>query len=357
LKALVAALLAFALVAGAAQGALPTLAAPQIFAPGIISGPANDGSPTFSRDGHLLLFTRSGSNWGIILESQRSGARWSEPRIAAFSGEWPDSSPEFSPDGKYVVYVSIRPTPPAAHGVQPLKASHRANLWRVNRVGTGWSTPVRLPNTVNFGPSIWKPSMAADGSIYFVSIDKKGGKRLFCARFKAGAFQMAQPLTFSDGSTGDVDPEVAPDESFMVFSSDGRVPGDAKDHLFIVLRSAGKWGTPAPLRYSGDRANGSSTDDEPHLSPDLHTLYFSSDRSMPVHFPRSRAQAQQDLERVEVWDNSNSNAWSVPLSPALLEGAKMSSARAGPRSAAGRCAGRIVERAPGKSAHLRRLKA
>jgi len=37
--------------------------------------------------------------------------------------------------------------------------------------GTGWSKPTRLPDTVNLvGQSIWKPSIAADGTIYFVSI-------------------------------------------------------------------------------------------------------------------------------------------------------------------------------------------
>jgi hypothetical protein len=41
----------------------------------------------------------------------------------------------------------------------------------------------------------------------------------------------------------------------------------------------------APIRYAGDDKNGYSTDDEPHLSPDDRTLYFSSDRAVPAHFP------------------------------------------------------------------------
>jgi hypothetical protein len=101
----------------------------------------------------------------------------------------------------------------------------------------------RLPDTVNLaGQSIWKPSIAADGTIYFVSIDKKGGKRLFSSQYTNGAYQQAQPLPFSDGTTLDVDPEVAPDGSFLVFCSVGRLPGDSKDHLFIVLRKASGWG-------------------------------------------------------------------------------------------------------------------
>jgi hypothetical protein len=301
-------------VATIAAPAAPLLAAPQIFEPGIVSGGANDGSPTFSPDGNTLLFTRSGASGGIILQSDRSNGRWTEPHIAAFSGEWNDSQPEFSPDGRYAVFVSIRPVTTGSPGAPPHRA---ANLWRANRVGDGWSAPVRLPDAVNIGSSIWKPSIAGDGSIYFLAIDARGNKRLYCSRSEAGAFEPAQPLPFSDGKIGDGDPEVAPDESFMIFTSSGRLAGDSKDHLFIVFKKAGIWGTPSPIRYAGDDTNGYSSDDEPHLSHDLHTLYFSSDRWMPVYYPRTPAQAQADLLRIESWDNSNTNAWFVPLTPLL----------------------------------------
>jgi Tol biopolymer transport system component len=307
--ATVAALIAFCPSAGGAAAGPPVLAAPQIFAPGIISGPADDGSPTFARDGNLLLFTRNDT----ILESHRANGRWSQPRIAAFSGRWKDSSPEFSPDGRYAVYVSIRPP----DGSVPDDRRRSANLWRADRVGAGWSEPVRLPDAVNIGPSIWKPSIAADGNIYFVSIDASRGKRLYCSRYKGGAYQPAQPVSFSDGKSGDVDPEVAPDESFMVFASNGRVAGDSKDHLFIVFNEAGTWSAPLRIRYAGDDVNGPSTEDEPHFSPDLRTLYFASDRTVPVRFPRTAEQAALDLQRIALWDNSNNNPWSIPLTPLL----------------------------------------
>jgi hypothetical protein len=38
---------------------------------------------------------------------------------------------------------------------------------------------------------------------------------------------------------------------------------------------------------------------------------------VPVHFPRTHEQAQKDLERLDLWDNSNSNVWFIPLSPWL----------------------------------------
>jgi hypothetical protein len=294
-------------------GEPPPMPSPAIFAPGVISGPANDGSPTFTGDGKTLCLTRSAANWSIIVESHWDGGHWSMPSMASFSGQWPDSSPGFSPDGSALVYVSVRPV-----SVDDRNPKHAvANLWRVKRLGSAWGEPERLPDTVNIGTAIWKPSIASNGSIYFVSIDSKGGKRLFCSQFVGGAFQTAQPLPFSDGTTADVDPEISPDGSFLVFCSSGRTPGCDKDRLFIVIRKGQSWGPVTPVHYTGDRVLGFSDDQEPHLGPDRHTVYFSSDRSVPVRFPRSPEQARKDLERLESWDNGNSNVWSLELTPWL----------------------------------------
>jgi Tol biopolymer transport system component len=289
--------------------------APEIFAPGVISGPANDGSPTFSPDGKTLYFTRSTAAWGVILESREIGGKWSEPVVAPFSGEWRDSSPGFSPDGSFLVFVSLRPEKIPGPGEKI--TSVRANLYRVKRSEAGWSEAERLPDAVNIGNAIWKPSVAADGTIYFVSIDAQGGKRLYRSRLKDGIYQQAEPLSFSDGTTADVDPEIAPDGSFLVFCSSGRVKDDPRDHLYIVRRSGDGWGAVTAMRYAGDMV---TTDDEPHLGGvDRRTVYFSSDRAVPVKFPRTHEQAVEDLKRLELWDNSNSNVWFMSLGP-WLEG-------------------------------------
>jgi Tol biopolymer transport system component len=311
----------------AAGAALPVA---EIFAPGVVSGPANDGAPTFSPDGNTIFFTRSTTHWTVILESHRMGepnrsgelqkmkSEWSKPTLASFSGEWPDSSPAMSPDGSYIVFQSTRPITVAKEGeAKPVPVS---NLWRVDRVGSGWSKPVRLPDAVNIGPSIWKPSIAADGTIYLTVIDDKGGKRLFASKRLSpsglvnAAYEKAQPLSFSDGTTSDVDPEIAPDGSFLVFCSAGRLAGDGKDHLFLVRKDGAGWGKVVQIRYEGDeKPYGYSTDDEPRLGPDHRTVYFSSDRVVVVHFPRTHEQAERDLDRLELWDNSNNNVWSISI--------------------------------------------
>ncbi|MCP1375740.1 TolB family protein [Dyella lutea] len=309
-----AAVLACGLSAAASASTPTVLAAPQIFAPGVVSGPANDEAPTFSPDGQTLFFTRSGAGGGTIMESHRIDGHWSTPTIAPFSGRWPDLAPEISPDGKSLVYVSIRRS-------AGIPAHQQVGLWKVDRIGPGWdrwSEPQRLPATVNLSDAVWKASMARDGSLYFLSIDPGKGKRLYVSAFAHGSYQPAHPLSFSHYGDNDVDPEIAPDGSFMVFASDHRLPGDSKDHLFIVFRQGDGWAEPQPIRYAGDDAGGFSTDYLPHLGSDHRTLYFASDRAAPVgHYPHSPAQARAYLERIEQWDNGNLNAWSVSLEPLL----------------------------------------
>ncbi len=298
----------------AAVPALPVLAAPQVFAPGVVSGPANDEAPAFSPDGNTLLFTRSGTSGSVIMESHRVDGHWSTPAMASFSGTWADLAPQFSPDGSYAVYVSIRRT-------DTTPARQQVGLWRVDRVGSnGWTQPKRLPDTVNISDAVWKASMTRDGSIYFLSIDpgKDKGKRLYVSQYAHGVYQPAQPLSFSHYGDNDVDPEIAPDGSFMVFASDHRLATGGKDHLFIVFREGGGWGAPQAIRYVGDDSPAFSTDYLPHLGPDRRTLYFTSDRTMPqAHYPHTRAQANEYLQRIEQWDNGNLNAWSLPLAPLL----------------------------------------
>jgi hypothetical protein len=92
-----------------------------------------------------------------------------------------------------------------------------------------------------------------------------------------------------------------------------------------VRRDGEGWGKVVNIRYVGDeKPYGFSTDDEPRLGPDHQTIYFSSDRVEPVHFPRTHEQAQQDLERLEIWDNSNTNVWSISIS-AWLAGVQQNS--------------------------------
>jgi Tol biopolymer transport system component len=279
---------------------------PMIFAPGVISGPANDGSPSFMPDGKTLFFTRSGSSAGTIMESHLVDGHWTAPEIAPFSGQWNDQHAAVAPDGSYLIFVSTRPVTGITERV--------AHIWRTDRTASGWTTPQHLSAAVNLGPRIFAPSIAADGTIYFLSIGTSQAFQLYRSRSVKGEMQPAEKLSFSSPATMDVDPEIAPDQSFLVFASAGRrTKDDPKEHLYMVRDNHGTWGPVTPIRYDGDDANGSSSDNEPSLNHAGDTLYFSSDRTLPPVRPRTMAQAQEDLKRIETWDNGNTNVWYIPM--------------------------------------------
>ena len=279
---------------------------PEIFAPGVISGPSNDADATLTPDGATVVFSRDGA----LLVSTRSPTGWSTPRLAPFSGRWMDAQPTLAPDGSALVFVSNRPL---ADG----DAKHPAgNLWRVERHGDDWGEPVHLPAVVNRGASIWGPSVAADGSLYFMDrVDAKGPFKLWRAQSRDGVWLEPQLQSFGDASTQDVDPAVAPDESFIVFASK-HPASEQHERLYIAFRAGAGWSKPIDL---GDAVNGTGGSDsnEARLAPDGRTLYFTSDRQQPVNYPRTPAQADADLARIAAWDNGNQNIWRVSLVPWL----------------------------------------
>lgn len=289
--------------------------APVVFAPGVISGPLHDSAPAFTPDGQTVYFTRSDGSHSTILVSHLDNGRWSTPQTAPFSGQWKDMEPAMSPDGRFLVFISNRPRRPGGKPLDGFFMGRRfpeggGNLWKVTWENGKWSAPVRLPDNVNRSDSTFAPAVAADGSLYFMyPADDPKHFRLFRAVARKNGYDDPQPLPFSDGHVTDVDPAVAPDESFVVFGS-SRSPARQID-LFIVFRDHGEWGTPIHL---GNGVNSAGSDAEARLSPDHRTLYFASDRLATIEPGTMRAD----------WDNGKYNIWQIPLAPWLDAHAKAS---------------------------------
>ena len=313
----------FCVVAGAllamhAWAATAVAAAmPEVFEPGVVSGPAHDSAPAFSPDGREVYFTRSSSSLSTILVSHRVARGWSEPVIAAFSGEWLEMEPAFSPDGRFLVYASNRPDQAGGAPIDGFfngvaRPGKGARLWRVDRTPAGWSPPRLLPPAINDGRAIYAPSVARDGSLYFMRPGADGRFEILRAQATPTGFAPAQRMPFNEAGAASVDPAVAPDESFIVFSSN-RKPAQGMD-LFIAFRRGEGWGCAVAL---GETVNSPGSDAEARLSPDATTLYFASDRTLGVEFPTTTQQAAVALKRMHDWDNGNYNIWRIGLAPWL----------------------------------------
>jgi hypothetical protein len=282
---------------GIAQAQNTALPAPAIFTLPWASGEFSDDPPTATPNGRTMLFQREGAHSSKIFESHLIKGRWSTPLVTSFSGSWLDQFPAMSPDGTYLIFESDRPVAAGAATTEPV-----ANLWRVDRKSSGWSAPAHLPDTVNISKRIYGHSVAANGDIYFMSSTEPRGKdsgwRLFRAARTAEGYAQAEALPFSAGPYSDVDPYIAPDQSYLIFSSRGRREPTGQEHLFIAFHHGADWGPVIPIRYQGDEQ--AKNDDTLNVSADGKILYFDSFR------------------------DGTSKIWTLPLAPYLSVAARAS---------------------------------
>lgn len=231
-----------------------------------------------------------------------------------------------SPDGSYLIFVSNRPVFAGGAPIDGLvrgkpQPGKGGNLWKVDRVKGGWSRPARLSIVINDGGSIYAPSISADGTLFFMKPSLASGRfQLFVAKSLAQGYDEPRALPFSDGSTTDVDPAVAPDQSFLIFGSGRRANTDID--LYISRREGGGWGTPVNL---GTPLNGPTSDAEPRLGPGGRTLYFSSERLASVPDGNVPGDALEPAENSANWNNGLYNIWSADLQPMLTMPPVMSS--------------------------------
>ena len=321
MQAIRAAMLVGVLLSADPSSAQSSLPVPRLFAPDVVSGPGNDGAPTFSPDGRTLLFERSNGRRAFLLMSERRGGRWGTPRLAPFvEANTSDQQPAFAPDGRYLVYVSAQ----LRGANDPAGTRNPSRLVMVSRQGASWSPPRVLPDEVNVSARVFKPSVAANGDLYFMSDVGPGAPapprwRIFHARRQGEGWARAESVDLPGASQDDVDPCIAPDQSFLIFSSKGRAPrDDGHEHLFIAFHKEDRWGEPIPIRYDGEDWGGD--DGEANLGLDGHTLFFTSDRTVPaVNSGRETgppAIAYGDMLR---WNNGNSNVWMLVLADVLRQ--------------------------------------
>src|SRR6185295_7118613 len=81
---------------------------PRLFAPGVLSTPADEFGGQFTADGRALFLNRSvpRSQLYTIFLSRFLGDRWSAAEVAPFSGQWRDFDPVLSADGKRLFFIS-----------------------------------------------------------------------------------------------------------------------------------------------------------------------------------------------------------------------------------------------------------
>jgi Tol biopolymer transport system component len=302
-------------VAGQAQMPNATL-----FAPGIVSTGFMETSATFTPDGKKVYFTRSDVQFSdnTIMQSTFKNGRWSEAQVASFSGVWRDSEPFVTRDGSKLFFVSNRPL---KEGEKPLVATSNgrsfpgANIWYVTKKGDSWSEAVHVDVDVNGSLTIYNPSVAANGNLYFSGLIEKDQKAtaIFRSVYNNGVYGKAEKMPFNDARYTFMDPSVSPDEKFIVFAFNGPGTMGSAD-IYIIRQKDGKWAEPVNL---GASVNSASLENAPCLSPDGKTIYFTSMRTDVINFPKKKENTKELLKRLGSPLNGSRNIWQVDITSSI----------------------------------------
>jgi len=265
-------------------GETPPGAEPALFRADTVSAEAIELSLALHPNLQELYFTRLESGKATLMVSRQTGAGWTTPEPAPFSGEYDDVNPFISADGQKLLFSSRRPLAGEATSDGPYR------LWFMERAGDDWSPPTRLVLPLESAGDESSPTLTRDGALYYVAdYPTLGGLGLYRAAFANGAYQMPekQDALVNSDAIVDVEPFVSPDERFILFYSAGRpdnlTPNGKTGDLYVAFRdSAGQWGAPQNL---GQPINSTAEESTPTLSPDGRYLFFASNRGAGKRFP------------------------------------------------------------------------
>ncbi|MBM3437176.1 MAG: hypothetical protein FJY07_13285 [Bacteroidetes bacterium] len=285
---------------------------PRVFSPDIISTRRNERDITFSPEGNVIFYSivMPANNLNLIVFLHFDGFFWSEPEVAMFSGIYNDLEPTYSPDGKKFFFISNRPTAPA-------KEKKDYDIWYLEPA-KGWANPVNLGSPVNSDRDEYYPSVTASGNLYFTANyeDSYGEDDLYCSRFVNGSYQTPVNLGEQINSAGpDFNAFIAPDESYILFSSFGRNDELGGGDLYISWRGfSGEWSKPKNLAAM----NSNRLDFCPFVSRDEKYLFFTSQR-VDAGFKNIQRRKLKDIhalaDQIEnglgniYWVEFDKNAW------------------------------------------------
>jgi hypothetical protein len=239
-------------------GQQPPGNAPRIFAPGIVSRGNIHGRLAISPDGCAFLWTTvdMATFSTRILEVQKARGRWTDPQAPPFAGQGDTKDPGFSPDGTRL-YFSVR-------------QGERWATQLVERLAERWAEP-RAVST----PFQASASFTTSGRAYFSAAleGKVWNSGIFAARASASGGVDGDPLgpAINVPNAIDYTPYIAPDESFLLFTSNRPLVSDKEDvHIHVAFRTSdGAWSAPQRVFDIAGRF--------PSLSPDGRYLFFCGD--------------------------------------------------------------------------------
>jgi Tol biopolymer transport system component len=260
----------FPVLKGEYLGQKPPGINPEVFAPGIVSTTQGEFNAAFSPDGKEFYFSMNEPSGRETMKFMtRKDNQWTPPQAVPFVSPQNDCDPLFSFDGQRLYFISTRPKKEKA-------GSSDWNIWYVERMDADWSKPINIGPPVNSDVDEYYVSLTKDGTIYFSS-NRAGGLGsfdIYRSRFVDGHYAKPENLGASINTKYlEHDPFIAPDESYILFTSVDRPEGFGTGDLYISSRR--KDGTWTKSKNMGKAFNTSGYDFCPIVSPDGKYFFFT----------------------------------------------------------------------------------
>ncbi|MFC2139986.1 ankyrin repeat domain-containing protein, partial [Bacteroidota bacterium] len=236
---------------------------PELFAPGIISTPElNERDVTFSLDGTELYFTRWPVErvWNIMVVKQTESG-WTDAEPASFMKPYHHAEACFTPDDKKMFFISNRPADGEGE-------AENWEIWFTERTSSEWNEPNLLGEEFKGG---FYPTFTNDWRLYYTDANAD----ISCADLVDGKYTNINRFGDAVNTDGaEYNSCIAPDESYLIFTSDGQPDQLGKGDLYICFRNDD--GTWTNAKNMGPKINSWALDYCPAVSRDGKYFFFSS---------------------------------------------------------------------------------
>ena len=238
-----------------------------------------------SEDNRECYFAVALNDNGLFREEIRCTRRkrdggWTQPQpLLPAEKKYKYVDPHFSPDGKRLFFIY---TKPADESDSPKRQMF--DIWYVQRKGKTWSAPVNVaaPISTNNAEEYYV-SLTSEGKMFFGSnrADRNNFDLYSAQLGKSGKYEEPTPLKGSVNTKNyEADVFVAPDETYIVYSSTGRDDGRGNGDLYVSFKNSdGTWSAGKNL---GNGVNSSQQEFAPSISRDQQVLFFS--RAGVIHW-------------------------------------------------------------------------
>jgi ankyrin repeat protein len=267
---------AFVKISGEYLGQKKPGSLPELFAPGILLNTHRPhGSIAFSPDGNEIYWAAAldfGAFQKIWMMRQHNG-QWSPPKAVSLSGLYKYGGPTISPDGERMFFDIAKP-------VGDDNRQMDLDIGFIEIKANGWGDVINPGPPLNSKKSELGPSVSRNGNVYFYSFDIEGGfggVDIYCSRITKGGYEKPENLGDSINTEFmDTLPYIAPDESYLLFSS-MRPDGYGDFDLYVSYKK--KDGTWTKAQNMGDTINTKARESISVVSPDGKYLFFMSRRN------------------------------------------------------------------------------